>query len=131
VNLEGHTQHVLDVAWLPDGSTVATAGAEGIVKLWNPKTGERRKNVEGFGKEVTGLKPVGATNQFVAVSGTGQGRVFRADGEKVRDLAAVPAFLQTLAVTRNGSLIAGAGDDGTLYLWDMETEKKRLSLPPK
>jgi WD40 repeat protein len=131
VNLEGHTHHVLDVAWLADGSTLATAGAEGVVKLWNPKTGERRKNVEGFEKEVTGLKALGTTNQFVAVSGSGQGRIFRADGEKVRDLPAAPAFLQALAVTRNGSLIAGAGDDGVLRFWDPATGKQSVSLAPK
>jgi len=124
INLEGHTQHVLDVAWQADGSTLATAGAEGMVKLWNPKTGERRKNVEGFGKEVTGVKSVGATNQFVAVAGSGQGRVFRSDGEKIRDLAAASSFLQALSVTRNGGLVAGTGDDGTVYFWDLQTGKE-------
>ena len=131
INLEGHTQHVLALAWLADASTLATAGAEGVVKLWNPKTGERRKTVEGFGKEVTGVKSVGATNQFVAVSGSGQGRVFRADGEKLRDLPAAPAFLQALAVTRNGTLIATSGDDGVLRVLELESGKLRLSLPPE
>jgi WD40 repeat protein len=131
LNLEGHTQHVLDVAWLADGSTLATAGADGVVKLWNPKTGERRKNVEGFGKEVTGLEPIGATNQFAAVSGSGQSRIFRSDGEKVRDFPAVPAFLLALAVTRNGRLAAAAADDGTIRLWDTQTGKEILQLPPQ
>ena len=131
INLEGHTHHVLGVAWQADGSTVATAGADGVVKLWNPKTGERRKNVEDFGKEVTGLRSVGITNQFVAVSGSGQGRVFRSDGEKVRELAATPAFLQAMSATRSGNLVAGAGDDGVLRIWDVATGEQRLSLPPE
>jgi WD40 repeat protein len=131
INLEGHTHHVLAVAWQADSSTLATAGADGVVKLWNPKTGERRKNVEGFGKEVTGLRAVGITNQFVVVSGSGQGRVFRADGEKVRDLAATPAFLQAMSATRNGSLVSGAGDDGVLRIWDLATGELRHSLPPE
>jgi WD40 repeat protein len=131
INLEGHTHHVLGVAWQADGSTLATAGADGVVKLWNPKTGERRKNVEGFGKEVTGLRPVGITNQFVAVSGSGQGRVFRADGEKVRDLPPASAFLQALSATRDGSIVAGTGDDGVLRIWDLATGEQRLSLAPE
>lgn len=131
INLEGHTHHVLGVAWQADGSTLATAGADGVVKLWNPKTGERRKDVEGFGKEVTGLRSVGITNQFVAVSGSGQGRVFRADGEKVRELAATPAFLQAMSATRSGNLVAGAGDDGVLRIWDVANGEQRLSLPPE
>lgn len=34
LNFEGHAHHVLGVAWQADGSTLATAGAEGGVKLW-------------------------------------------------------------------------------------------------
>jgi WD40 repeat protein len=101
------------------------------VKLWNPKTGERQKNVEGFDKEVTGLHPVGFTNQFVAVSGSGKGWTFRDNGEKVRDLTAAPVFLQAMAVTRDGGTVAGAGEDGVLRIWDVATGGQRLSLPPE
>jgi WD40 repeat protein len=130
LNLEGHTHHVIAVAWTPDGSVLATAGAEGTVKLWNPRTGERRKNVEGFGKEVTGLQSAGQALRFVALSGTGKGRVFKADGETVRDLAAVPEYLQALAVSRDGRWIVGADDRGFVRLWDADNGQLRQSWEP-
>ena len=130
LNLEGHTHHVIAVAWTPDGSVLATAGAEGTVKLWNPRTGERRKNVEGFGKEVTGLQSAGQALRFVALSGAGKGRVFKADGETVRDLAAVPEYLQALAVSRDGRWIVGADDRGIVRLWDADNGQLRQSWEP-
>ncbi|MEY4689820.1 MAG: Chromosome partition protein Smc [Verrucomicrobiota bacterium] len=129
-NLEGHTHHVIGVAWSPDGGVLATAGAEGTVKLWNPRTGERRKNVDGFGKEVTGLQAAGASLRFVALSGAGGGRVFKADGEKLRDLATVPDYLQALAVSRDGRWIVGGDDRGNVRVWDAENGQLRQSWEP-
>ncbi len=129
--LEGHTHHVLAVAWDPDAGTAASAGADGVVKLWNAATGERRKNVEGFGKEVTGLLTAGANRQFVAVGGDGRGRLFRSDGEKVRDLAAVPEYLQALAVTRDGLHAVGADDRGVLSVWNLSNGEVRRDADAK
>lgn len=129
-NLEGHTHHVIGVAWSPDGGVLATAGAEGVVKLWNPRTGERRKNVDGFGKEVTGLQAAGPSLRFVALSGTGGGRVFKSDGEKVRDLASVPDYLQALAVSPDGRWIVGSDDRGHVRVWDSENGQLRQSWAP-
>jgi len=125
IHLEGHTHHVLGVAWTPDGSTIASAGAEGAVKLWNPMTGERRRNIDGFSKEITGLQSVALTNQFVAVGGNGRGRIFRADGEKVRDLAVTSEYLQAFAVTPDGETAIGADDHGRVTFWSLATGEIR------
>ena len=129
-NLEGHTHHVIGLAWSPDGGVLATAGAEGAIKLWNPRTGERRKNVDGFGKEVVGLRAAGPSLRFVAVSGAGQGRLFKADGEKIRDLAAVPEYLQALAVSGDGRWILGGDDRGMVRVWDADSGELRHSWAP-
>lgn len=130
-SLEGHTHHVMAVAWLAHGGVLASGGAEGVVKIWNAQTGDRLKNVDGFGKEVTGLRAVGLTNQFVAVAGSGQGRVIRENGEKVRDLPGASSFFQALAGPRDGTWAAVAADDGILRIWDVEAGKERFALPPK
>ena len=39
--LEGHTGPVQSVAWAPDGTRLATAGADGTARLWDAATGER------------------------------------------------------------------------------------------
>lgn len=129
-NLEGHTHHVLAVAWSADGRTLASAGAEGVVKLWNAQTGERTKNVEGFGKEVVGLQSLGVATEFLATAGSGQARVFRADGSQIRTLPAGTAFLQSLAVTPDGRLAIAGDDQGTLRIWSVADGKSLAELSP-
>ncbi len=125
INLEGHSHHLLGVAWAADGGVVASASADGTVKFWNPVTGERTKNVDGFGKEVTGLQSVGVSGEFVAMSGDGRGRIMRGNGEKIRDLAAVPDYLQALAVSSDGFWAVGADDHGLVSVWELATGEKR------
>lgn len=57
-----------------------------MIKVWDTVTGERKKNVEGAGKEVTAVAFVGVTDQFLAASGDGQVRVLKENGDKVRSL---------------------------------------------
>jgi WD40 repeat protein len=41
--LSGHTGAVFGVSWKPDGSVIATAGADGMVRLFNAESGEMIK----------------------------------------------------------------------------------------
>ncbi len=119
-NFEGHAHHVLGVAWSRDGRTIATAGADAVVKLWNPGTGERIKTVDGFGKEVVAVQAVGIAGEFLAVSGSGDARVFRADGSKVQGLDAGGAFLESLAVTPDGRFAVAGDADGRARVWRLQ-----------
>ncbi|HLZ55330.1 MAG TPA: WD40 repeat domain-containing protein [Ktedonosporobacter sp.] len=47
LDYRGHGTPVLAVAWSPDGSLMASSGAEGIVHVWNAATGELRFAYEG------------------------------------------------------------------------------------
>ena len=37
--LEGHTGWILSVAFAPEGGLLASGGADGTVRLWDPATG--------------------------------------------------------------------------------------------
>jgi WD40 repeat protein len=123
-NLEGHIHHVLGVAWSRDGRRVATAGAEGVVKIWNPMTGERLKNIDGFGKETTGIQPVGIADLFLAVSGSGDARLFKAGGEEVRRLGAGDVYLEAVAVTPDGTTAAAGDSMGGIHVWSLEDGRR-------
>lgn len=44
----GHAAPVISVAVAPDGKTIATAGRDGVVYLWDPTTGKHLFRLEGY-----------------------------------------------------------------------------------
>ena len=50
--LDGHTEAVYSVAWSPDGKTLATAGFDSTVRLWDVATRKEIRKYEGHTKLV-------------------------------------------------------------------------------
>ncbi|MDB6040783.1 MAG: Planctomycete cytochrome [Verrucomicrobiales bacterium] len=117
-NLEGHTHHVLGVAWKHDERTLFTAGADGVAKTWDFVSSERRKNVEGFGKEVTSVGFIGLSNQALLTSGDGQIQIVDDQGKKIRSMSGSTDYVYTAAATADGLTIVAGGLDGTLRIWN-------------
>ena len=51
--LIGHTDVVASLAWSPDGSRLATTGADKTLRLWNPRTGQPLATFNQFPEEMT------------------------------------------------------------------------------
>lgn len=128
--LEGHTGHVLTVAWKADTEMLASGSADNVAKLWKRATGERLKNLEGFGKEVTGAAFLGTSDLLAAAGGNGKVRLLNSKGEETGVLAAGSGFIQSLAASRDGSLIATGGDDGVLRIWSVSERKTVAEFAP-
>jgi Tol biopolymer transport system component len=45
--LGGHLAKVLSLSWSPDGTSLASGGADGLVLTWEAETGERLRRLEG------------------------------------------------------------------------------------
>lgn len=125
---EGHNHHVLGVSWRRDGRIIATAGADASVKLWDPATGERLKTLEGFGKETVAVHALGVQDRFLAISGTGQAKVFNSGGETIKTLDAASTFLHALAVTLDGRYAVASDARGVARLWSLEDGKAIAEL---
>jgi WD40 repeat protein len=129
-SFEGHTHHVLAVAWSPDGRTLATAGADNIVKVWDFTNGERKKNIEGYDKEVTAVRFAGATGNLVTSSGDNKVRLVALDGQEVRTFPDVADFMQSAAVSADGKVIVAGGQDGVLRVWNAADGMRIAAFPP-
>ena len=91
---------VSGVAFSPDGNLLATTSNDGTVRLWNPRTGQPRSKP---------LRASVGTQAFV----TGQ-----------------EPLVPGVAFSRDGRLLATAGSDGTVRLWNPVTGQPARRTPP-
>jgi WD40 repeat protein len=128
-SFEGHTHHVLDVGWKPDGKMLVSAGGEspsatspgiGVIKYWDYEKGEQiQRPAAGIARQVTRLVFVGKTTQFVTCSGDQSVRMINADnGTNVRNFTGSADFLYAVAVSPDGALVASGGEEGVVRLYD-------------
>src|SRR5947209_14352839 len=81
---QGRIAHVRCLAYSPDGSTVASAGNGGIIRLWDPFEGKEKWRFRFGFRRVSAIaySPDGATIAAV-ISGGGTHIWSIADGRKV------------------------------------------------
>ena len=128
---EGHTHHVLGVAWRADGQQLATAGADNVVKVWDYASGEQRKTIEGFGKEVTAIQFIGSTPRTIVSSGDHNLTLLSTEnGNHEKSYGGANDFLYSLGVTPDGTLVAAGGQDGVLRVWNVENAQVVRSFEP-
>ena len=147
--LKGHTNLVFCLALSADGRTLASGSYDHTVKLWDVASGKEigtlaDKKLADVSEQVRAISlssngkwlassEVGYTssgNQFQYVYKqvklwnvkTGQ-RVFAVDQPKFE--------INGLAFTRDNNLLAGAGADGIIELWDVKSgrEERSFTLP--
>jgi WD40 repeat protein len=128
--LSGHTHYVLGVSWRADGRMLASCGADKAVKLWSYPAGEQIKTVEGFQKEVTSVRFVGLGNELLTASGDTKVRLLKEDGSTARDFGGSKGFILAAAVTPDGQLVLGGGQDSILRVWNGPTAKTLFTLDP-
>jgi WD40 repeat protein len=121
--LTGHTNTILGAAFSPDGNTLASAGGDGTVRLWQPATGQQIGQLTGHTGPVAAVtfSPDGTT-----IMSAGWDRTIRQWNVGTRQQIGEPLTLTRgvywAGFSPDGAMIATIGEgERTVQVWDTAT----------
>lgn len=134
--LDGHTSPVMAVAISPDEKSMATAGADGLVMVWDIDPGAGSGHVTaprlflgGHDGEVTDVT-FSPDGRFIASSGRdGEIKLWdSATGKEIANLTGHEGTVRDVAFSPDGETIYSASSDQSARIWDVATSEEHLTL---
>jgi WD40 repeat protein len=124
----GHTAEITDVAWSPDGRTIATGARDHSVILWDVATTRPRGTLRGH---TSGIRQIAwrPDGKLLATLDAGEiGFLWEAtSGRRLARLEGVQALNRALVWSPDGMTLAG-GRVEEVVLWEGATGNRRLVL---
>ncbi|KAH6801789.1 receptor for activated C kinase 1B [Perilla frutescens var. frutescens] len=140
--LTGHSHFVQDVVLSSDGQFALSGSWDGELRLWDLQAGTTARRFVGHTKDVLSVAFSVDNRQIVSASRDKSIKLWNTLGEckyTIQDqdahsdwlrstLAGHSGYVNTVAVSPDGSLCASGGKDGVILLWDLAEGKRLYSL---
>lgn len=128
--LSGHLAGVRDVAWSPNGESLASASDDFTVKVWDLDHGRARFTIR-HQAEVHSVAYSPAGDLILTSSQDQTVRLWEAlDGKEVAVLSGHKGGVLAARFSTDGRFFVTTGEDRMVLLWDRETRQERMRIGP-
>jgi WD40 repeat protein len=119
-DLPGHKHWVYEVAFAPNSKRMATAGHEGLVRVWSLPQGELESEIEHIVPQALCFFP---DSQRLAIGGRGgMVKVWDLDTNLSLQSLSVGKSIDCVAVSGDAKWLAAGATDGTLKVWPVSID---------
>ncbi|MBI4750656.1 MAG: metallophosphoesterase [Acidobacteria bacterium] len=130
VQVLGRKSHTINsLAWSPDGKTIATAGNDCTIWLWDVMTGNMKQILEGHMDWVMSVSWSPDGKWLASGGNDGKVKVWEVENGQVRhELEGHSGSVWSVSWSSEGKWLASGGSDGKVRVWEVETGKERQAL---
>jgi WD40 repeat protein/DNA-binding SARP family transcriptional activator/class 3 adenylate cyclase/tRNA A-37 threonylcarbamoyl transferase component Bud32 len=117
----------MDVAWSPNGRGIATAGGDGVIRLWDGRSGASRYALYGHRAEVVNVDWSPDSARLVSGSADGTARIWQLERDGGREILTLLSASKTgfgswvwpVFSPAGDQVMASAGTSHSAKIWDV------------
>ncbi|CAL1696007.1 unnamed protein product [Somion occarium] len=128
--MSGHTRSISSIKFSPDGTMLASAAADKLVKIWDPEHGELLDTFEGHTEGISDIAWSSDGEFLASASDDKTIRIWSLEtGEVAKVLKGHTNFVFCVNFNPQCNLLVSGGFDETVRVWDVARAKPLKTLP--